>query len=452
MVAPSNPAGSVGEQEQAQALERADIVLLLITPDFLADDFCYDQTLNRALQRHEAGQARVIPIHVRPSDWQNTALADLQPLPIDGRAITTWTNEDEAWADVTAGLRRAIEDLSLSPTSNAHSALPPIWTVPFPRNSFFTGRSAILEHVHTQLQTTNTATALTQHPQAISGLGGIGKTQIALEYAYRYASEYQAVFWANADQTETLYASYTAIAAALKLPERFAPDQERTVAAVKDWLQNNRHWLLILDNADHLATLLPFLPPTSGGHILITTRAWDMQRLATRVRVDELPEEEGATLLLQRAGLLASNLTLTSAPKELQTQALLLTKELGGLPLALDQAGAYLEATGMDLTTYHQIYQKQQLVLLAERRSLVQDHPESVATTWALSFERVANRNPAAAELLRFCAFLAPDAIPETNYYGGRERSEPTACSTGERSSAIWSGDRSIACLFLDPA
>ena len=97
-----------------------------------------------------------------------------------------------------------------------------------------------------------------------------------------------------------------------------------------------------------------------------------------------------------------------------QDMARAICHELGGLPLALDQAGAYIEETGCSLAAYQRLLQRRRADLLAERRGLVDDHPQPVATTWSLSFAHVEQKNPAAADLLRLCAFLAPDAIPET--------------------------------------
>jgi tetratricopeptide (TPR) repeat protein len=199
----------------------------------------------------------------------------------------------------------------------------------------------------------------------------------------------------------------------LKLPEREASEQEIILQAVKQWLQTQSKWLLILDNADDLNLLPAYLPPVSGGHILLTTRAWDMQRLAQRVEVGTLPDEMGALFLLRRAALMAPDAELSQVSIEERQLATQVTQELGGLPLALDQAGAYLEATGMSLAQYQQVYQQHRKALLQERRARMTDHPEPVATTWSLSFERVEEQNKASADLLRLCAYLAPDAIPE---------------------------------------
>lgn len=286
-----------------------------------------------------------------------------------------------------------------------------IWNIPIARNPFFTGRDALLEQLHTQLQPP-WATAISQ-PQAISGLGGIGKTQLAIEYAYRYRQEYQAILWARADTTEALNAAYTEIAGLLELPQKEAQEQEIIVQAVKNWLQETHDWLLLLDNADDLNIVQPFLPPIYPGHLLLTTRAQTMGKLARRLEIEPLDREGGAVLLLRRAGVIAPDASFNTASASDQSLALALTKELGGLPLALDQAGAYIEETQCDLADYHQQYQTRRAELLAHRGVLVDDHPESVATTWSLSFAKVEAANPTVAELLRACAFLAPDAIPE---------------------------------------
>ncbi len=154
----------------------------------------------------------------------------------------------------------------------------PLWNVPYPRNPFFTGREELLAQLTVALKT-KPATALTQ-PQAISGLGGIGKTQIAIEYAYRAQTDYQAVFWVRADTRENVIADFVTIAGLLELPEKDAQDQLIAVQAVKRWLSTHGKWLLILDNADELSMVDEFLPLVPGGHMLLTTWAHAMGRLA----------------------------------------------------------------------------------------------------------------------------------------------------------------------------
>jgi tetratricopeptide (TPR) repeat protein len=287
---------------------------------------------------------------------------------------------------------------------------PPIWNIPYRRNPFFTGREEVLEHVHDALHADNAA-CLTQ-AQGISGLGGIGKTQTALEYAYRYHADYQAVLWARADSASTLAAEFVRIATLLQLPERNEQDQQRVVEAVMRWLRNNSHWLLALDNVEDLATAEPFIPRAGRGHVLLTTRARALGEIAQHIEIEKMQLEVGALFLLRRAGILPLAAVPDDALPEDRTLSIQITDEMDGLPLALDQAGAYMRETPCSLATYLALYQARNTDLLKERSTDI-TYPDSVATTWSLSFEKVAQHNPAAGELLHLLAFLYPDAIPE---------------------------------------
>ncbi|MGO8947720.1 MAG: FxSxx-COOH system tetratricopeptide repeat protein [Ktedonobacterales bacterium] len=290
--------------------------------------------------------------------------------------------------------------------------LLPLWNVPYRRNPFFTGREEVLLHLHNQLTATSAA-ALNQ-TQAISGLGGIGKTQIAIEYAHRYRDDYDAVFWVTAATRETLHSDFVALARLLQLSVQDLPDQQVIVDAVKQWLARHEQWLLILDNADELDLLTDFLPTGNTGYILVTTRAQATGSLAPSISIEQMSSEEGALLLLRRAQLLAPKASLEQISEEDREQAENLVWAMGGLPLALDQAGAYIEETSCGLPAYLELYQTHHTHLLQRRSAGPSDHPEPVAVTWRLAFLKVERTNPAAADLLRFCAFLAPDAIPES--------------------------------------
>ena len=161
-----------------------------------------------------------------------------------------------------------------------------MWNVPLLRNPFFTGCEHVLEYIHTLLSTRNAA--FISQPPAISGLGGIGETQTAVEYAYRYQQEYQYVLWLQANTRDTLISEIMALAELIKLPEKDAEDQSRTIEAVKRWFEQHPNWLLIVDNADDLPMVDPFLPRKGSGHILLTTRSHTMSGRAQRVDVEAM--------------------------------------------------------------------------------------------------------------------------------------------------------------------
>jgi transcriptional regulator with XRE-family HTH domain len=303
------------------------------------------------------------------------------------------------------------------------TALSPYWHVPFQRNPFFTGREEILEALHAQLDI-DQPLALT-HASALHGLGGMGKTQIALEYAYRYALEYSAVFWIEAETGESIISSLVRIAEALQVSERHEADPQRIVAVVQRWLGTHSRWLLIWDNLDDLALLPRFLPSARQGAFLLTTRTPVLGTLAQGIPLSPMEQEEALLLLLRRAKVLEPAATREHlAQFALRSPtgyaaAVELATVLDGMPLALDQAGAYLEETGCSLDGYCRLYQQQRAYLLARRGSVGGDHPHSVAATFRLSSERVGREEQAAADLLRVCALLDAEAIPERLFVTG---------------------------------
>jgi tetratricopeptide (TPR) repeat protein len=296
------------------------------------------------------------------------------------------------------------------------TALAPHWSVPPLRNPFFTGREEYLEALHASLGAEH-GTALQSY--ALNGLGGIGKTQLAGEYAYRYGLEYSAVFWIEAENYERIVASFLRIADLLQLPARQETDQQRIVLAVQHWLAAHGKWLLIWDNLEEVALLPQFLPSARQGALLITTRCQALGTFAQTLEVSPMPLEEGMLLLLRRARLLDPSASIAdlqqlalTTPAE-YTAARELVSIMGGLPLALDQAGAYIEETGCGLTDYIQRYEQQRAQLLRRRGSLGTDHPRSVMATFLLTSQRVAQEQPTAIDLLHLCAFLHAEDIPE---------------------------------------
>jgi tetratricopeptide (TPR) repeat protein len=297
------------------------------------------------------------------------------------------------------------------------TALAPYWSVPLPRDPFFTGREEILEALHAQLGGEQ-ASALTQS-LALHGLGGVGKTQIALEYAYRHALEYSAVFWMGAETEEQIVSSLLHIAEVLHLPEREEKDRQRMVAAVQRWLATHGQWLLIWDNVEDLTLLDRFLPSLRSGATLLTTRRQALGTFARGFDLAPMEQEEGILFLLRRAKVLEAEAIgehmqqfAELMPAQYAVASELVTV-LGGLPLALDQAGAYLEETQCGLPAYLDLFRTRRAVLLQQRGEGAREHPASVSTTLTLALRAAAERHPAVLDLLQVCALLQPDAIPE---------------------------------------
>jgi serine/threonine protein kinase/tetratricopeptide (TPR) repeat protein len=300
--------------------------------------------------------------------------------------------------------------------------LPMIWNVPHRRNMFFTGRKQVLEALHDAFFSGKAAAQI----QAISGLSGIGKTQVALEYAYRYHRDYQAILWLRGDTREKMLNDIVALANVLHLQVQQNGEQPHSTEAVKSWLRKNTRWLLIVDNIEDLKLVRTLLPATAPGHILLTTRTQTTGNIAQRIDLEKMTQEEGALLLLRRTRMVAQDATLQDAnPADCQ-EARELAKVLDGLPLALDQAGAYIEEAGCNLVTYLCRYRAGQMKLLGMRGGFAFDHPASVAGTFAALFEKVEKISPTAMELFRFCAFLHSEGIPEELIVRGASELGPT--------------------------
>ena len=309
--------------------------------------------------------------------------------------------------------------------------VPPPWNVPHLRNLYFTGRESTLDNLHETLNARGTGSLI--HNTAISGLGGIGKTQCAVEYAYRYGREYLAVLWVQADSYKSLVSDFVKLAALLDLPEKDEPDATKVTYAVKLWLQTHSHWLLILDNADDLDIVYDFLPMLGEGHILLTTRSQATGTSIKGIELEKMEREEGTLFLLRRAKLVGESTSLGDAPLNERREAEEIAHLLDGLPLALDQAGAYIEENGCSLADYLGLYRLRGASLLRRRGAFGRrGYPESVATTWSLAFERVQQSGTPAPDLLRLCAFLHPDAIPESMIIAGAAELGPALQAIGD--------------------
>jgi len=297
-----------------------------------------------------------------------------------------------------------------------------IFNVPIARNLFFTGRGDILADLHEALQSDKEiAIKPSEKATALSGLGGVGKTQTVAEYSHRYKEDYLAVLWVLADGVDLLRNSFAQLSSLLgfKLEK-----QDEKIQAVQSWLAEHQGWLLVFDNAETLEMLTAaqdLLPTSFDGHVLFTTRAQATGSVAS-VSVDCFDDETGAVFLLRRCKLVVRELVdldeiqAKVSADDWQT-ATTLVHELGGLALAIDQAGAYIEQTECGLAGYLQRYLNNAAVMLKER-GFVQsaDHPEAAYKTFLLAMENAKARSKLAYEILLDSALLHPDGISEKLY------------------------------------
>ena len=403
------------------ALYREDTELLVpfLCADYQQKKWCGLEWRQIRDLRFQWGGDRIMPFR-----FDDASIPGI--LSIDGHVMVGDREPHEVAALILQRLRSCASESS-TPSDQSYDANvhPTVieWNVPYARNPFFTGRDEALASLRTNLETSKRA-GLTQ---ALRGMGGVGKTQMAVEYAYRYRDRYRAVLWVSADTEITIKTSLVEIGMKLGLVDPRDPDHNRAVAAVKKWCDRNSRWLLVFDNADHPQLLKPFLPFAPQGHILVTSRAHvlDSVGIVTPLNVAEMPTNEAVDFLFVRTG--------RSPTSDERDAASALATELGCLPLALEQAAAFVTANDTSFRDYLTSFGKRNLALLNETHPVAGDYQASVATTWAMNFAQIDVESRAATEVLRVSAFLAPESIPvEIFIDGGSELGECIATVAGD--------------------
>ncbi len=287
---------------------------------------------------------------------------------------------------------------------NARSAQPRIWGNIPPRNPNFTGRVDLLERLSERLRE-GTTTVL---PEAIHGMGGVGKTQMAIEYAYRHQSEYDIVWWIPAERPGQIGQALVELAQRLGL----GTSAEANIAgpAVREALREGRpysRWLLIFDNADSPERVRDYFPTGGSGTILVTSRNRRWSVVGPSLEVDVFTREESKELL-RRSSAYGEDLADAEADR--------LAEALGDLPLALEQAAAWRAETGMPVSEYLRLFEHKRSELLEV--SPPPDYQLPVAAAWNVSLDHLETRSPAALRLLQLCSYFAPDPISRSIFSG----------------------------------
>jgi hypothetical protein len=361
---------------------------------------------SRRLQQQLADRGRLvesIPVQARsspePSESSPVHGPQGPPEHVHRQAPDTGGVEVSTVVDAGADERRSRSRMS-----------PTVWGGVPPRNSNFTGREDLLRQLHERLEPGAMTAVL---PQALQGLGGVGKSQLAVEYAYQHQADFDVIWWIPAELPVQIQSSLAELGQRLELG---SPSEVNVaVGVVLDALKGSarggiraipHNWLLIFDNAEDPQNVLPYLPTGGPGRILVTSRNSQWLNLARPLEVDVFQRAESIELL-QRRG-----------PDLNHGDADLLAAALGDLPLAIEQAAAWRAETGMPADEYIQLLNEKQVEMLDLPGPL--DYQKSVAAAWNLSLDKLGASNPAALRVLQVCAFFAPEPIPRSMFANAR--------------------------------
>lgn len=373
------------------ALENCERFICVLSPRFLNSKFATDE-LNEA---SKSGK-RIIPIRVE--DFHVSGL-------LETIVYVDFVGKNEE--DATKTLLNAVSEnryhrkKPIYPSSKASLIETEFPKVLFinnlpPRNNYFSGHNEQLERIANVFKTSSQVSIA----QAVSGYGGIGKTQLAIEYAYRYASNYQTAVWfINAENSTTIYKGFLEFASTLQIELPDNINEDDLCSAIKYWMRENKNWLIIFDNFKLKNNLTKYLPEGHiGGHVLFTTRN-ALVLTAPSIELSIFTLDEAIEFIKTRVG----NDNFNSV------EAHLLAERLGYLPLALEQAVAYILITKVSISQYLELISEQSLDIFDNNCSKTECYANSVSTAFQSSFELLSE---AARQLLNMCAYMAPDKIP----------------------------------------
>jgi hypothetical protein len=388
----------------SDALDRCDrVVMLFSTAYFERSRYTTDEWVVAAMHVPGTGDNRLVPMRVESVPAEDMP-ALLRPVLYRDLFGMDEQRARQGLLEAVAGPRRPDRKPVFPEHGIVGSAsrlaglvprlpglIPHAWNIPA-RNPAFTGRDELLIVVRERLLTGTAAVV-----QAFQGMGGVGKTQMAAEYAHRFAGTYDLAWWVNSEQAGLIGDQFAALGIALGCVPPEA-DIEAVRSAVLGELRQRSRWLLVFDNAESPAAIRPWLPGGSG-HVLITSRERRWAEIAVPVEVDVLARPESVAILQGRV----TDLDESDADR--------LADQLGDLPLAIAQAAGFMAETGMLATQYLDLLRTRAGQLLAQ--SAPESYPQSLAAGTQLIAGRLDRRDPAAAQLASLCAFLAPEPIPE---------------------------------------
>lgn len=358
-----------------------------------AEEIAGRQEAAAELLEHRRDRARAL-VSAAKEGVAEPAAAGVTPEGASGSGLEQEHSIDEPLEYSDAYLGETMPPVVTS--SGRTVGLPLVWGDVPQRNPSFTGREVLLAHLHEDLAQSRQTAVL---PQALHGMGGVGKSQVAIEYVHRHSAEYDLIWWIPAEQPNQILDSLTRLAERLDLGA--GPEANVAVPMVREALSTGglpyKRWLLVFDNAEAPDDLQKYFPTGGAGKILVTSRDMDWSRVTRVLEVDVFERPESIAFLRNR------NPELTEA------EADRLAAALGDLPVAIEQAAAWRAATGMPVDEYLGLLESKRIEVLDASPS--PDYRKSVAAAWQVSLDRLREINPGALQLLQVCSFLAPEPV-----------------------------------------
>lgn len=405
-------AGSHTEKAIKERIDEAHIVVLLLSPDFSASDECVKVEMPYALERQAIGEATIILVHLRPVLLEDFSIEHSLLLPQDSKAVSSENNLDNALVKVARGIRRAVDEIKIQlndPDSQMKLPRPSLRSLLRKPNPFFTDRKDILAALHLFFTERTTETRI----HALYGVEGIGKTELAIEYAKIHYDEYRAIFWLDASSAESLSPYILSLTDQIGIPAPNELNEQQRFNAIEEWLRQHDKWLVILDNLEAFSIVDPFIPHYSKGHVLVTAQSEEIEEVVHSISVKEMSIEDGTLLLLRHA---KPTIKWDLSDPSLETdvhQAREIAQEFTGYPLALNLAGAYIRRSKLTFSSYLKLYHEHETTLLDRGGQPANGHPNSVKAMFSLTFDKIGKVDPLALKLLHLFAFLHSDALSD---------------------------------------
>lgn len=407
-------AGSNFAFEMDKATKGYKRTIAVLSPDYLNSKFASAEWMQRFAEDPVGENRLLIPVRVRECELTGL-LSTIVHVDLVG------LGKEEAVRDLIEKIRKSLNQVGRVPIEEpffpgdlkqAEPVYPGailkfnqnkfdlITNIPQNHNPDFVGRQEALIKIKEGFQNDNKGIII----QVITGLGGLGKTQLAIEYSYRFSTNYDIIWWARGEQPSFLAADFIELAKKLNLSLKDDNSFEGITKAVCNWLQTHERWLLVFDNVKTYQDIATFLPVGLSGHILVTSQNpnWDS---AMRIPLKPFSKEEAIEYFEKKLNV-----------EEMESAAEL-ADELGFLPLALSLAQAYIDSNGRNCKYYLKLFKTRSKELLNTMPS--DNFTKTIGNTWDIAIKAIKKQSPGSEAILRICSFLAPDYIPVSLFTGG---------------------------------